>query len=283
MLVQEDLSSDTVDLLILGAGWTSTFLIPLLKDKGITFAATSTSGRDGTIKFLFDPDAREDTIYKTLPSATNIVITFPLKGALQTDTLLELYTRTHTSASPNWIQLGSTGIWQLPNQECWVTRKSEYDTSDSRAQAEDRLMEKGGCSLNLAGLWGGARNPRNWVSRVANSKEQLGDKTSLHMIHGQDVARAIVALLGDAFTPRERWMLTDMFVYDWWALAIGWGSGGDHGTDKDTEGPHPGWVTELMIEKNVKALPRSMELLGRCYDTREFWNRFKLAPVRARI
>ena len=34
-----------VDLLILGAGWTSSFLIPLLKERNFTFAATTTDGR----------------------------------------------------------------------------------------------------------------------------------------------------------------------------------------------------------------------------------------------
>jgi hypothetical protein len=48
--------------------------------------------------------------------------------------------------------------------------------------------------LNLSGLWGDARQPRNWIDRVASTKEKLQEKTSLHMIHGTDVARAIVAV-----------------------------------------------------------------------------------------
>ena len=63
-----------VDILILGAGWTSTFLIPLLKKDGITYAATTTTGRDGTYKFKFEYKenneiGNEDGIeqYKALP------------------------------------------------------------------------------------------------------------------------------------------------------------------------------------------------------------------------
>ena len=78
-------------------------------------------------------------------------------------------------------------------------------------------------------------------------------------------------------------MLTDMFVYDWWSLAIGWGVGGSAAKDDEATGEHPQWVRELMTEQGVKALPRSMDTLGRCYDTREFWEKFGLAPVRARI
>ena len=48
--------------------------------------------------------------------------------------------------------------------------------------------------LNLSGLWGGERQPKKWIDRVAATKEQLREKTSLHMIHGEDVARGIVAV-----------------------------------------------------------------------------------------
>ena len=78
-------------------------------------------------------------------------------------------------------------------------------------------------------------------------------------------------------------MLTDMFVYDWWSLAIGWGGGGSETSSQDVKGDQPEWVKELMLENSVKALPRSMETLGRCYDSREFWEAFKLAPMRARM
>ena len=48
--------------------------------------------------------------------------------------------------------------------------------------------------LNLSGLWGGARQAKHWVDRVASTKEKLKEKNSLHMIHGTDVARAILAV-----------------------------------------------------------------------------------------
>lgn len=54
---------------------------------------------------------------------------------------------------------------------------------------------------------------RNYVSRVAPTKEALKDKGSIHMVHGIDVARAIIALSKD-FTDGERWALTDGRVYD---------------------------------------------------------------------
>jgi nucleoside-diphosphate-sugar epimerase len=67
--------------------------------------------------------------------------------------------------------------------------------------------------LNLAGLWGGTRIPRNWVSRVAPTKDALVKKGSVHFIHGEDVARAII-VVHRRFSPGQRWILTDERVYD---------------------------------------------------------------------
>jgi hypothetical protein len=205
MLVPQ--SEAIVDVLILGAGWTSTFLIPLLSKENITYAATSTSGRDGTIKFVFDPSNPKDTVpFQSLPSAQTILITFPLKGKDQTDIMLDLYKSTHEREA-RWIQLGSTGIFSIPEQTTWVTRQSAYSKDDLRGQAEDQLLERGGTVLNLSGLWGGQRQPSDWVGRVAKSKKQLAEKGSLHMIHGQDVARSIIGVHKlEKFPAGERWV-----------------------------------------------------------------------------
>lgn len=78
--------------------------------------------------------------------------------------------------------------------------------------------------------------------------------------------------------------MTDLFVYDWWALILGFAGGDDAAKEKNAKfGPHIKWIGELMEEKKIKALPRSLEALGRCYDTREFWTMFGLMPIRARV
>ena len=274
-----------LDLLILGAGWTSQWLIPLCKKEKVTFAATTTTGRDGTIKWKFDPSDLSDDYFKILPAARTVLITFPLKGQGQSGLLISSYTSTHQGTRPaNFIQLGSTGIWQgVEGQTLWVDRHSKYQTTNERAIAEDELKQFGGCVLNLSGLWGGERDPRNFIVRVIKDKEGVKSKASLHMIHGQDVSRAILAVVHDFDKAKgQRWMLTDGFVYDWWALVAGWGDG----TVKeqgDVKEEYVKWVWDLMKENDVKALPRTPEQLGRGYDTREFWMTFGLAPVRARM
>jgi len=79
-------------------------------------------------------------------------------------------------------------------------------------------------------------------------------------------------------------MLTDLFVYDWWALILGFAGELDaEKANTERESSQIKWVGELMEEAKIRALPRSMEQLGRCYDTREFWTTFGLMPVRSRI
>jgi hypothetical protein len=79
-------------------------------------------------------------------------------------------------------------------------------------------------------------------------------------------------------------MLTDLIVYDWWALILGFAGEVDaENKNEEKQKSQIKWVGELMEETKTRALPRSMEELGRCYDTREFWTKFRLMPVRARV
>ncbi|KAL7267514.1 hypothetical protein RUND412_009894 [Rhizina undulata] len=267
-------SPAAVDFLILGAGWTSTYLIPELTANNITFASTNRSGTTGSLPFTFDPDSSDPTPFTILPSAKTVLITFPIRGPGGSETILRLYSETHGDVNPNFIQLGSTGIWG--KQGGYNDRHSPIDTSDARGIAESELLALGGCVLNLSGLWGHSRDPKNWVRRVAPTRDAIAQKTSLHLIHGLDVARAIVAVHRD-FTPGERWMLTDLRVYDWWDLAAAWGAGGEDGD----RGNQAEWVMELMQEWDVRSLPRPVEMLGRALDGCEFWRRFRLMPKMA--
>jgi nucleoside-diphosphate-sugar epimerase len=201
----------------------------------------------------------------------------------------------------------------------WTDRHSPYNKSNARAAAEAELLalspDTPTTVLNLSGLWGGARLMKNYVGHVAPTKQALSERVStmyhkcscsyplhlmtipqgsLHMIHGEDVARAILAVHDDWKTANgQRWVLTDTRVYDWWDLASAWGSKqtkqGDtekQATDVDgnhAKGPQPKWVRELMGEHNVRALPRAPEVLGRAIDSREFWDTFKLEPVVGRL
>ncbi len=302
-----------VELLILGAGWTSTFLLPLLETSNISHAATSRTGLDHTIPFTFDPDGQDSSPYERLPLAKTILITFPLKGEQQSKLLTDLYERTHegVKTSCRWVQLGSTGIF---SEKGWNDSDSAYDTSNARAIAEDeliRLLGKRACVLNLAGLYGGERQPRNWVTRVAKTKADVKGKGAVHLVHGRDVARAIIST-HTCFDKvgGSRWIINDLHVYDWWDLIHSWGkyaresmapsssmrekdglvkgveAGKYAGCTESGEGEEmqfERWVVELMDEEGVRALPRDTSRLGRVLDGRGFWASVGAAPMEGRV
>lgn len=302
MIVTEATSGhgSTVSLLILGAGWTSTFLIPLLQREGVKYAATTTNGRNGTIPFKFDPASDDNTPFTLLPSARTVLVTFPLEGKGQAERLVSAYAATHPEQQkeqeqqPNYILFGVTSIW---TSSTWQDDSSPYDTSHPRAIAEDELLS---CTpratiLSLAGLYGGDRQPRNWVGRVIRSKDELRAKGALHVIHGNDVARAVLAVHGK-FTPGKRWILCDMHVYDWWDLVQDWATQALSEKEEDGEGEVGvseavmvkqtemlSWVGQLMMEEGVRALPRDSEAVGRRLDGRGFWNFMGIWPKQGRI
>jgi hypothetical protein len=280
--------SKSVDLLILGAGWTSTFLIPALNDAKISHAETTTTGHDGTIPFKFDPDSGSAEPYKVLPKATTVLITFPLKGHGQSKAITGLYRSVHGPEN-HWIQLGSTGIYSV--EDGWSDDQSAYDTEDVRAIAEDELRNSvKGVVLNLCGLYGGSRVPRTWLPRLGQSKDDVRKRKAVHFVHGEDVARAIIAVHGN-FTPGKRWIIADLRVYDWYDLILSFSAlteeeekGGDEmASVREMRQKFGRWVGELMEEESVKALPRPYEGLGRKLDSRGFWKEMGIWPKHGRL
>ncbi|EUC51178.1 hypothetical protein COCMIDRAFT_80233 [Bipolaris oryzae ATCC 44560] len=272
-----------VDLLILGAGWTSTFLIPQLGDTDITYAATTTSGRDDTIPFKFDPESGDAELYKRLPAAKTVLITFPLVGHGQSKSLVGLYRSIH-GAKNNWIQLGSTGIYnKVPDD--WSDEDAHYNKEDRRAIAEDELRSLHGCVLCLAGLYGGERVPARWLPRIVKSKDDIKKRGAVHFIHGEDVAQAIIATHQN-FTPGKRWIVSDMRVYDWYDLIMSFSSMTESSMsqeEKMTQQQYAKWVGELMMEEEIRALPRDVGSLGRKLDSRRFWAHHGLLPRHRRL
>ncbi|EUC33232.1 hypothetical protein COCVIDRAFT_21896 [Bipolaris victoriae FI3] len=272
-----------VDLLILGAGWTSTFLIPQLSDTDITYAATTTSGRDATIPFKFDPESGDAEPYKRLPAAKTVLITFPLVGHGQSKSIVGLYRSVH-GARNNWIQLGSTGIYnKVPDD--WSDEDAHYNKEDKRAIAEDELRSLHGCVLCLAGLYGGERVPARWLPRIVKSKDDIKKRGAVHFIHGEDVAQAIIATHQN-FTPGKRWIVSDLRVYDWYDLIMSFSSMTESSMsqeEKMTQQQYAKWVGELMMEEDIRALPRDVSSLGRKLDSRRFWAFHGLLPRHRRL
>jgi len=111
---------------------------------------------------------------------------------------------------------------------------------------------------------------------VAKTEADAKAKGALHLIHGEDVARAIVAAHRNWENLKgQRWLVSDGRVYDWWWLMAEW----DAVIPEDDKGLREK-VAEWMTEEGVRALPRESERLGRCLDARETWKALGIVPVR---
>ncbi|PWZ01176.1 alpha/beta-hydrolase [Testicularia cyperi] len=283
-----------VDVLLLGSGWTSSFLLPLLVRERISYAYTSRSTptdderRRGKIQFeLTDPVTSESL--KSLPPAKTILIVFPIKSLDQVHDLVELYEKQH--GPTRWIQLGSTGIWGSGHH----TSSSPFDRNNARAICEQRLLDltrsptsrSRSAVLNLAGLYGDQRQPVNFAARVGAQKDMLAVKGSVHFVHGRDVARAVLLLHQSKSSGwGQRWIVSDGKVYDWWQLFRFLKPRlPDHPDDSGEVAET--WVRELMQENNIHALPRPLahkqgqglpRFLERSLDGMEFWDLFRTRP-----
>lgn len=248
-----------IDLLVLGLGWQGTYVLDYFKSQELKVQGTTRDGRDGSIPFVFSPSLPQAS-YSILPKAKSILITFPLSTSEDGRIFSNLYEAV-TGIRPNLILLGSTGAFISSH----ATRKGPVVTNP-RFDIEEVFLKMGGCVLNLAGLWGGLRDPKGWLDRVAHTKEALANKQSLHLIHGLDVAKLVLRVTKD-FTPSERWIVSDTKVYDWYELAMGW----------ETSDTMKGWLKEIMEEKEIWKLPR--DNLERRLDSMETWTRFGIFPL----
>ena len=118
-----------IDILILGAEWTSSFLIPLFHECHLSFAATSHHGSNLTIKFEFHPDSDNLKLFEALPTASTVLITFPIEKKGTSEWLVRLYTQSRSCQESEqgdlvngdnrikvqFIQLGATSICNNTN------------------------------------------------------------------------------------------------------------------------------------------------------------------------
>lgn len=95
-------------------GWSGSFLIPILRHEGISYASTTRDGKDGSIRFQFDPESDVPKPFEALPDAKTIIVVFPIYNDGGSERLLRLYNQTHPDVKGvKWVQLGSTGIWDV--------------------------------------------------------------------------------------------------------------------------------------------------------------------------
>ncbi|KAI9258551.1 hypothetical protein BY458DRAFT_517893 [Sporodiniella umbellata] len=269
MNIEQGVFTSTLPMLILGLGWTGQFLAELLVSMHLSYAATTRDGRNGTIAWSLPENCRELSV--SLPYASTVLVTFPVMQAECMTALVDAYEKQHGGRRSQWILLSSTRPF-VGNAD----RHSPLDRSKDtgRMGAEDVLLARGGTVLHLAGLWGAQRQPKNWVPRFPSSeaiKNKLLNR-QLHLIHGEDVARAIVSL-HQQFASGERWILTDQSCYDWIELFLTWGNpeqiklARQLAKELEPQLGH-GSLEDIVARRDLQ--PR--------LDSHEFWQTFNIHP-----
>ncbi|KAI8069077.1 uncharacterized protein B0P05DRAFT_573542 [Gilbertella persicaria] len=269
--MEQHVVSAALPMLILGLGWTGQFLAELLVSLQLNYAATTRDGRNNTIQWSM-PSVCQDIDVSSLPFAKTVLVTFPVMQPECMSALMDAYETKH-QAKTQWILLSSTRPFNSNPADRHTPLDRSKDTG--RMGAEDVVIKHGGSVLHLAGLWGGQRQPKNWVPRFP-TQEAIRNKLlarQLHLIHGKDVARSIVAV-HDQFKPGERWIVTDNGCYDWIKLFLVWGSEEQIAIARDLaahdETCHQalgsGSLEEIVARGGVK--PR--------LDSSEFWETFGL-------
>ncbi|KAJ2909316.1 hypothetical protein GGI21_002005 [Coemansia aciculifera] len=271
-------------VLVLGEGFVGKYLVEVLKAHDIDYAATTTTGRDDTIKWRLPEQAEEDTTdFSVLPAADSVVITFPLKGEAEAKRFITEYLEHHRKVqgnayAPFWVYLGST----RPFKSTPSTRHTKPDLAAGglRVEAEEYIINvHGGCVLNLAGLWGGERVPANWA-RFYSDKEQLRGRLkerSLHLIHGADVARSIFAIISckdRASRFAGRWLVSDETVHD--ALQIY--AGADHIRSFLDDLLGEPEVREMLGADKVDDIQMGASAVTTRIDSSHFWSQLQLEP-----
>ncbi|CDH54486.1 hypothetical protein RO3G_02053 [Lichtheimia corymbifera JMRC:FSU:9682] len=269
-----------VSVLILGFGWSGPFLKEVLTQQAIPYSATTRDGRDDTIAWELPSQDDQEVDVSALPAATTVLVTFPVRSAKSMEKLMDAYEARQGGLQQQvqWILLSSTRVYDGDKCDRHGPINLDKDSS-GRSEGEQVTLARGGTVVHLAGLWGAQRQPRNWVSRFSTPEALRGKllQRQLHLIHGQDVARALVLGVHGQFAKAQgqRWIVTDGGCYDWVKLILAWGSQEQVET---TQKLIPSVLGNTTTIYNLVD-PNNGVIIHPRLDSTEFWDTFGLKPT----
>ena len=123
------------------------------------------------------------------------------------------------------------------------------------------------------------RQPRNWVSRFATEQAIRGKLLArqLHLIHGKDVARAILSIHQQFKKAKgERWIATDGGCNDWIQLFLAWGSEEQIKAARDLA-KSDDVCRRTLGDGSLEDIVARDAVMPRL-DSHAFWNTFQLSP-----
>jgi len=186
-------------LTILGSGYTAKALLPLAGQRYVQVLATSRDP-DRHLSHL-RPDQRlqfdleRPETWTNIPKDGDLLWCFP---AIPLN-LVQQFTDAAALPSRRVVVLGSTSAYDATDSSDypppWIDETAAIDLAKPRVQSEEFLRTAcGAIVLRVAGIYGPARNPLNWIEtgRVRLSRKYV------NLIHVEDLAMACLAALRHA-------------------------------------------------------------------------------------
>jgi hypothetical protein len=202
-------------LVILGAGYTARFLLPLATCLYSRVLATSREPEkklshvqpDRRIRFdLTQPDT-----WKNIPPQTDLLWCFP---AAPPD-LVQRFAATLELQSRKLVVLGSTSAYETGEATdyppAWIDETALLDLTQPRVEGEEFLrITCQAIVLRVSGIYGPGRNPLDWIrnGRVGPSRKYV------NLVHVEDLAAICLAAL-ERGKPREAYNVSDGFPRTW--------------------------------------------------------------------
>ena len=181
-------------LIVLGAGYTASFLLPLACERYAQVFATSRNP-DAHLSHL-QPDQRvrfdltQPDTWSLLPRKSDLLWCFP---AMPLD-LVQKFAEAASLSTRRVVVLGSTSAYDVGSSTAypppWCDETAPIDLSKPRVQGEEYLRSHYGARiLRVVGIYGPHRNPIDWIrtGRVRPSRKYV------NLIHVEDLARVCLA------------------------------------------------------------------------------------------
>jgi len=218
-------------LVLLGYGFTGEAILPAFLKAGFQVTVTSRNPEklpdlpESVQKIKFD--LLNKATWTNLPDQSELIWLFPAEPIEAVNSFLQFAGQHHI---PCRIVLGTTSSFLAQTGQ--IDEKSELDFSRSRVQGEKLLFDNGAVWLQCSGLWGGDRQPVNWLNKGLIKN---GNKT-LNLIHRDDIAEIAVQVLKKELRS-DMFCLSDGKPYLWKNLLEEFKKSGQTSVDSLPDGP----------------------------------------------
>lgn len=203
-------------LIILGAGYTARFVLPLAEHRYAHVLATSREPDkhlsnvtpDRRVRF----DLHDRTTWNQISPDNDLLWCFPAEPL----ELVQDFAKGLGLRSSRLVVLGSTSAYDVPTQATdypppWTDETAPINLGKSRVQGEEWLRKNHGATvLRVAGIYGPGRSPTDWIR-----KERVGpSRKYVNLIHVEDLSTICLTAL-ERGVPGEAYNVSDGTPRTW--------------------------------------------------------------------